>query len=245
MITYDLDLCVGSDNPNKRVTVKCHDTGVNFRTRLHTCRHQRWRDVLEPITIPQGSTAVLKIAKPDKTFCISDGVLDGDSILFESKPQAFTAAGTSEAEVSVFSPEGKRVTTASFFIDVPKECVCDCEKESEPYIDIMAREIKAAKDAADRAEAAAGRAEAVQPFVSVETSLPVPTKELRGKFIIVPTDNTDQLYICMMVGGVYSWLGLNGGANPETPEPGTPEPETPDTTSVLGVAVLGNMILGG
>ena len=165
MITYDLELCIGSESRDKRATVKCHDTGVNFRTRLYTCRHERWRDILEPFHIPQGSTAVLKIAKPDKTYCITDGVLDGDAILFESAPQAFTAAGISEAEVSVFSSKGKRITTASFFIDVPEECVCGCNQESEPYIDIMAKEIQTAKDAAERAELAAIR----QPIPNAET----------------------------------------------------------------------------
>lgn len=159
MITYDIDLCIGMDNQGSAITVKCCDTGVNIRAHLYVCRHSKWRDKHEPYRIPEGCTAVIKIAKPDKTYFVKDGKVDGGAILFRTKPQAFTAAGIAEAEVSLFNQAGDRITTASFSISIPSECTSKCDGESEDYVDVMAEQIQAAIDAADRAEEAAERAE--------------------------------------------------------------------------------------
>lgn len=166
MITYDVNLCIGMAEQGKSVAVKCHDTGINLRVWLSVMKQKTWRAETEPYTIPDESTAVLKIAKPDKTFVIVDGEVTDGHIFFGLPPQAFTAAGTSAAEVSLFDANGRRLTTASFEIEVPKECVCDCKEESKPYVDIMAEQIQAAIDAeanakahAEAAEAAAERAE--------------------------------------------------------------------------------------
>ena len=154
MITYDVQLCIGSNSNDDPVVVKCHDTGVNLRTSLVTCKHNKWRTINEAYTIPPGSTAVLKIAKPDKTFVLADGYIGGGYIFFPLPPQSFTVAGVSSAEVSLFGDDGRRITTATFHIDVPNECVCDCDMESKTYVDIMAEYIIATRDAAASAEAA-------------------------------------------------------------------------------------------
>ncbi len=155
MITYDLNLCIGKEDPDKKLTVKCHDTGVNIRVHLMVCRPGKWQDEYVQYTIPAGSTAVLNITKPDKKYCITDGEAKSTEILFEMVPQAFTVAGISKAEVSLYSPDGKRITSSTFHIDVPEECICGCDLESENYIDVMSEQIRTAIDAANRAEAAA------------------------------------------------------------------------------------------
>lgn len=162
MITYDVNLCIGTDDPNKRLAVKCHDTGANLRVFLQTRRPGKWKDTFDPYTIPDGTTAVLKIAKPDKKYCITDGVVEVDDLFFAMHPQSFTAAGVSKAEVSLFGPDGKRITSATFYIDVPEECICGCDLESENYIDVMSEQIRAAIDAADRAEAAVAHGPIIQ-----------------------------------------------------------------------------------
>lgn len=154
MITYDVDLCIGVDAKDNLVTIKNHDTGASIRTRLFICQHGKWLDKLEPYNIPTGSTAVLRIVKPDKKYCITDGTVGSNSVLFELPPQAFTTAGICRAEVSLFGKDGKRITTGSFGISVPEECICGCDLESENYIDVMSEQIIAAIDAAERAEAA-------------------------------------------------------------------------------------------
>lgn len=167
MITYDVNLCIGMAEQGKSVAVKCHDTGINLRVWLSVMKKKTWREETEPYIIPDGSTAVLKIAKPDKTFVLIDGEITGGYIFFEELPhQTFTAVGIAKSEVSLFDANGRRLTTATFEIDVPEECVCDCKEESETYVDIMAEQIQAAIDAeanakahAEAAEAAAERAE--------------------------------------------------------------------------------------
>ena len=154
MITYDVNLCIGTDSMDKRLVVKCHDTGVNLRVHLLACIPGKWRDDFVPYSIPAGSTAVLKIVKPDKKYCITEGNVGSNDILFEMHPQAFTVAGVSKAEVSLFGPNGKRISSATFHIDIPEECICGCDIESENYIDVMSEQIRAAIDAANRAEAA-------------------------------------------------------------------------------------------
>jgi hypothetical protein len=155
LITYDLNLCIGEENPDKKLTVKCHDTGVNLRVHLMVCKPGKWRNEYERYTIPTGSTAVLKITKPDNKYCITDGDAGSTEILFEMVPQAFSVAGICKAEVSLYGPDGKRITSSTFHIDVPEECICGCDLESENYIDVMSEQIRTAIDAANRAEAAA------------------------------------------------------------------------------------------
>lgn len=152
MITYDVSLCLGVDNPDKHLAVKCHDTGVNLRASFSFCRPGKWATTHEPYNIPNDTTPVLKITKPDKKYCIIDGSIMGNNALFALPPQAFTAAGINRAEVSLFDRDGRRITSATFNIEVPEECICGCDLESENYVDVMAKQIQAAIDAADRAE---------------------------------------------------------------------------------------------
>ena len=153
MITYGVDLCIGKKHQDKRLEIKCHDTGVNLRVFLQVCRHGKWKDVFEPYNIPMGSTAVLRIAKPDKKYCIKDGIVGmNGAVLFEMPAQAFTAAGIGKAEVSLFGLDGRRITSATFEIEIPEECICECDLESENYIDVMSEQIAKAIEAAERAE---------------------------------------------------------------------------------------------
>jgi len=45
MITYEIRVCIGRDNPDKHITVKCHDTGVDLQVYLETYRPDRTRNV--------------------------------------------------------------------------------------------------------------------------------------------------------------------------------------------------------
>jgi len=162
MITYEVNLCIGSGKQDSGVAVKCHDTGVNLLAHMYTWHQGKWGSAKEPYMLPANATAVLKIAKPDKTYVLIDGTADATSAFFQLPPQSFTVPGTASAEVSVFDKEGRRITSATFGIEVPKECVCNCEMESEPYVDIMGKQIKAAKDAEAGAKEAAETAKQAQ-----------------------------------------------------------------------------------
>ena len=160
MITHKLSLCIGANNNgDKPLSIKCHDTGFNIRVSLFIRRIGEWQDELERYSIPAGAAAVLKITKPDDTFCESDGIIEGNKIFFAIPPEAFTVAGTDEAEVSIYGADGRRVTSATFNIEVPEECVCHGTQPSKPYVDIVGQQVATAVDAAKRAEEAAERAE--------------------------------------------------------------------------------------
>lgn len=152
MITHDINVLIGADNPGKKIEVKCHDTGVNlcvFLNTMHRLSLRRSRE--EAYTIPAGCTAVLKMARPDKTCVLQDGKCMSTSILFSFKPDqgAFNVPGESEAEVNIFGPDGRRITTATFCIEVTKEAACDCEQAPGGYVDILAEQIKAINEARD------------------------------------------------------------------------------------------------
>ena len=160
MITHKLSLVIGAENNgDKPLVIKCHDTGFNLRVSLFVRRIGAWRDELERYTIPEDAAPVLKITKPDGTYCVSDGVVDSNKIFFAIPPQAFTVAGIAEAEVAVNGADGRRVSTATFNIEVPQSCIREGAEQSEDYIDIVGQQVATAVDAAKRAEEAAKRAE--------------------------------------------------------------------------------------
>ena len=169
MITYEVHVCIGQDDPEKRIAVKCHDTGVNLMVFPEVCHQGRWRDFTEPYRIPAGSTAVIKIAKPDKTYCVCEGELVNGGIFFKLPSQSFTAAGVALAEVSIFGQDSRRLTSATFDIHVPEECVCGSTEDSKSYVDVMAEQIKTAVDAAEIATEKAQKVEeavAHSPIIS-------------------------------------------------------------------------------
>lgn len=152
MITYDVKLCIGHDEQDRKLIVKCHDTGINLRVFFQVHTKGTWRDEFVPYTIPEGSTAVLKINKPDNTYCVIDGEVESICALFELPPQAFTNVGRAGAEINLYGPTGKRVTTGTFELDITSECLCEASEAAGNYVSVMAKQIQGAKDA----ETAAG-----------------------------------------------------------------------------------------
>lgn len=165
MIQYDLTVCIGSKMQSKQPIIKCHDTGIKFAVQLVVCRQvSQWREEHDPYKFPDGAIAVLRVHKPDHTKVVVDAeIVDGIVLCDMSKyAQAFTAAGECSAEISIFNADGKRLTSGTFQYIVDAECVCDSDAESEDYIDVMSEQIRAAIDAADRAEAAVAHGPIIQ-----------------------------------------------------------------------------------
>lgn len=160
MITYDINVLIGADDFAQKALVKCCDSGVNLRVFFKTKKLlSDVRYEYHAYTIPEGATAVLKINKPDGHYVLQDGEVSADSVFFALHPQAFTVVGKLTAEVSLYGADGRRITSADFFLETTPECISDSTEESKIYIDILAKDIQEAKDAADRAEDAADRAE--------------------------------------------------------------------------------------
>ena len=158
MITYDIDVLIGGEYTDRKIPmVKCHDTGVNFRTHLNAVeKATKWKVTEKPYFLPEGATAVIKLAKPDGCYVYQDGTCEATSVLFEVPSQSFTVPGIVKAEVNVFK-NGKRITSADFCINVPKEVADECSEDSEPYVSIMGEQIEEAVSAAERAEMAADK----------------------------------------------------------------------------------------
>ena len=163
MITYNMSVLMGDINSGSSPKIKRYDTGVCLRI-FPVIRTQlsKFRDKLEAYTFPPGSTAVLKVAKTDKTYALTDGKIEGTSVLFKLPPQACTALGQALAEVNIFGADGRRVTTGTFVLDVVEEAVSDHSPDSQVYVDILAEYIKSVTAAKDAAEAAAEKAEEAQ-----------------------------------------------------------------------------------
>ena len=157
MVTYSVRVILGINDEQNRLSVKCHDTGVNLIVYPYIeLPATRWRKQSEPYSIPAGSTAVLIVAKQDKTRVTIDGEVNGSNCSFKLPPQTFTAAGSAAADCSIYGPDGRRITTGTFYIDIPEECACACNEESGDYTDLFGEQI----DAVNKAEAGAKAAEA-------------------------------------------------------------------------------------
>lgn len=161
MITYNMSVLMGENNSGSSPKIKCNDTGVCLRIfPVIRTPLSKYRDKLEPYTIPAGCTAVLKVAKTDKTYALTDGQIEGNSVLFALPAQACTALGNALAEVNIFGEDGRRVTTGTFVLEVVKEAVSDHAPDSKVYVDILSNYIKDVNTAKEAAEASAKRAEA-------------------------------------------------------------------------------------
>ena len=161
MITYNMSVLMGENNSSHTPKIKCNDTGVNLRIfPVIRTPLSKFRDKVEPYQIPPGCTAVLKVAKTDKTYALTDGEFKGDNIFFKLPPQACTAIGEAKAEVNIFDEDGRRITSGTFVLEIEKEAVSDHSPDSQVYVDILADYIKEVKTAKATTEAAAAKAEA-------------------------------------------------------------------------------------
>lgn len=159
MLTHVVELLIGRDNPDKDIVVKQYDSGVNLLVLLKTQKkYSKWRSENEPYTPPLDSTAVLKILKPDRKYVTSTITVDSDGLLFPVDAQAFTTTGVLSAEVSIYDAANLRITSATFHIDVEKECISDSEKDSGHFVDIVSEQVRAATEAQIKAEEAAAEA---------------------------------------------------------------------------------------
>ena len=162
MVRFDFPVYIGCECKDSGPIIKCHDTGVTLGLHLKTVTKSRWMQVDEDYRIPDGTTAVIRVKKPDNTVVLTDDgiTFEGGSVVVCSKlEQAYTAPGICTAELSLYNPEGKRLTSATFTYEVEKECVCDEDERSEDYMNVLGGMVKEVNAAATSAAESAAEAE--------------------------------------------------------------------------------------
>ena len=221
MITHSLDVLIGHEHPQKKIAIKSGDSGVNLEIKLHQKRkYSIYRTIDELYTMPTGAYAILEVAKLDKKKVLQRGECSGSSAVFSLDPQALTVVGLTPTEVIIYGSDGRRITSATFYIDVLERAGEGSTEDSETYVDIINEQIQRAEDAAKRSEeaAAASHGATFTPHVSedgdiswendkeLENPEPVNIKGPQGAtFTPQVSENGD-----------VSWTNDKGLKNPDT-----------------------------
>lgn len=187
MIQHEITACFGRKIEAERLVVGYEDSGVAFRVRLVTMeKASAWQEEAKPYPIPEGSTARLSVVRPDRAECSMEATIEGDStILCPLDPVACAKPGVCTAAVSIYGPDKRKITTVSWDYEVPyKGNSREVPGSGGYYVDTVEGLIKAANNAAERAEAAAKTA------VDATESAGFPTfgKEDTGKLLYIAED---------------------------------------------------------
>lgn len=162
MVRFDFPIYIGCECKDRGPIIKCHDTGVTLGLHLKTVTKSKWMQVEEDYRIPDGTTAVIRVKKPDNTVVLTDDGITfegGSTVVCSDLEQAYTAPGTCRAELSLYNPEGKRLTSATFTFEVESECVCDEDERSEDYMNVLGGVVQEVNAAAASAAESAAEAE--------------------------------------------------------------------------------------
>lgn len=138
-----------NDKRTRFVTLRCSDTENGF-------------------SIPSGTVGIVRVRKNDGTACFYDKndlgdaavVIDGNSVTIELVEQALTAAGMQKAEVNLYTPDGAKITTFSFALEVEASVLTDAQIVSSDYYNVLTSDISSALAAAVAADASAEEAAA-------------------------------------------------------------------------------------
>ena len=151
------------DEPDYPVIV--HAKQNDKRTRFVTLRCS---DTENGFSIPSGTVGIVRVRKNDGTACFYDKndlgdaavVIDGNSVTIELVEQALTAAGMQKTEVNLYTPDGAKITTFSFALEVEASVLTDAQIVSSDYYNVLTSDISSALAAAVAADASAEEAAA-------------------------------------------------------------------------------------
>ena len=151
------------DSPDYPVTV--HAKQNDRLTRFVTLQ---CFDAENDFSIPENTVGVVRVRKTDGTACFYDVndlgdpavVIDGSNITIELVEQALTAAGMQKAEVNLYTPDGAKITTFSFALEVEASVLTDAQIVSSDYYNVLTSDISSALAAAVAADASAEEAAA-------------------------------------------------------------------------------------
>lgn len=160
MIKLAIKAPIGMEYDGQEYTIKCMDPGVTFAVDLFTMeRISPWRDVARPYQIPEGSTAKLRVTRPDRAYTLTKTIIEGGTILCPVHPYSVATPGKCSADVVVYGPDGNRITSATFHFFVDLECAPTSGEDMPVYVDSIQGLIEFVEQSVERAEKAAERAE--------------------------------------------------------------------------------------
>jgi hypothetical protein len=160
MIQFEIKAPIGREYDGNEYTIKCMDPGVTFAVELFTVEPiSPWRERAIPYQIPEGSTAKLRVTRPDRAYTVTKTIIEGGTILCPVHPYSVATPGKCSADVAVYGPDGNRLTSATFHFFVDRECAPTAGENAPVFVDSIQGLIEFVEQAAERAEAAADRAE--------------------------------------------------------------------------------------
>lgn len=116
-------------------------------------------------TIPQGTTARIRVTKPDKTYVFNDCTISGNVVTAPLTAQTLAAAGEALADIALYQGEDVLLSCSCFRLMISPRAGSDNAAESSDEfgaLDKLLQEaetsIPAATEAAEEANAAAGAA---------------------------------------------------------------------------------------
>lgn len=161
MVQLDLDVLIGRGYDGEISTIKCMDGGVTFGVRLMLMQKiSPWQEEKQPYSIPEGSTAMLRVTRPDGAYTNTDATVSDGVILCPVHPYSVATPGKCSADVVVYGPDKKRLTSATFPFIVDRECAPTNGDDAPVFVDSIQELMQTAVDSAARAKAEADRAAA-------------------------------------------------------------------------------------
>lgn len=116
-------------------------------------------------TIPQGTTARIRVTKPDRTYVFNDCTISGNVVTAPLTAQTLAAAGEALADIALYQGENELLSCSVFRLIIEKRPGSDEAAESsdefgalDTLIQQAGTSIPAAAEAAEAANTAAGAA---------------------------------------------------------------------------------------
>lgn len=108
-------------------------------------------------TIESGTTARIRVLKPDNTAVYNEATVSGNTVTAELTSQALAVDGVAIAEIGLYKNE-QILTTFIFYVNIVRSAISDSEIESRDEFTVLETAIRDAGTAATAATAATSSA---------------------------------------------------------------------------------------
>lgn len=120
-------------------------------------------------TIESGTTARIRVLKPDNTAVYNEATVSGNTVTAELTSQALAVPGVAIAEIGLYKGE-QILTTFIFYVNIARSAISDSEIESRDEFTVLETAIRDAGTAATAATSAASSANTAAGAANTATS---------------------------------------------------------------------------